>query len=264
MTIGAQPGEMKGLDVDYGMSGTGQQLPLMLCLDTSGSMGGKPIEDLNEAMRGWSADLRSDLQLGASVQVGVVTFGAGGVRAWRGDEPLDPASAANPFVPAIEFKPPVLVAGGVTLLTEAMELAIRHVNTFKGWLRAENYNYYRPLIFLITDGLPTDAEGKLSASWKHLVPTVQTSCDEGGFELWAIGVGHLKPEGEAVLRGLAPDAFRILGGFPFRSLLRLLSNSVTKRLEGSQGPPPVTTVPLSPDSIDETIDRFFGQSPAGH
>ena len=262
MVFGAQPGEMTGLAVDYGMSGAGQQLPLMMCLDTSGSMTGKPIKDLNEALRDWSADLRSDLQLAASVQVGMVTFGSGGVRAWRGDAPLDSASAASPFVPAPDFRPPVLEAGGVTLLTEAIELAIRHVNTYKGLLKAENYTYYRPLIFLLTDGLPTDDQGKLSDSWKRIVPAVQKSSGEGGFELWAIGVGHLKPEGEEVLRELAPDAFRILGGFPFKSLLRLLSNSIDKVLAGSEGPPPVATEPL-PQSIDETIDHFFGQFPAG-
>lgn len=242
--------------ISYGQ-GMGQRLPLMLCLDTSGSMKGPPIASLNEALRDWSAELRSDVQLKTTVQVAMVTFGAGGVRAWQGSDPHTPGSSASPFVPASEFYPPELAAGGVTLLTEAVELAVRHVNAYKGWLKSQGYTYYRPLIFLLTDGVPTDATGKPSEAWQRLVPDLAAARGGSGFEFYAIGVGNLSPQGERVLSTLVPGGFRILGGFPFRSLLRLLSATIEKVMDGMG-----QEVPLISEPVVDPFEDFFGQRPA--
>lgn len=239
-------------------SGIGQRLPLMLCLDTSKSMQGAPITALNEALSGWSAELRFDVQLKTTVQVGIVTFGSGGVRAWQGTEPIAPGMAASPFVPAAEFYPPPLTAGGVTLLTEAVELAVRYVNAYKGWLKSHGYTYYRPLIFLLTDGIPTDSSGRESATWQRLVPDIAAARASNGFEFYAIGVGDLTPIAEKVLSTMVPGGFRILGGFPFRSLLRLLSATIEKQMDGSG-----QEVPLLTEPVMDPFDDFFGQRPAG-
>jgi uncharacterized protein YegL len=239
-------------------AGIGQRLPLMLCLDTSGSMKGAPIAALNEALAGWSAELRSDVQLKTTVQVAMVTFGHGGVQVWQGREPWSSASGAAPFVPASEFYPPQLAAGGVTLLTEAVELALRHVYAYKGWLKSHGYTYYRPLVFLLTDGIPTDANGRESPSWQRLVPDLAAGRRDNGFEFYAIGVGNLTPQGEQVLSTLVPGGFRILGGFPFRSLLRLLSATIEKVVEGSGQEAPLLTQPVA-----DPFEDFFRQRPAG-
>jgi uncharacterized protein YegL len=129
--------------IEYRESGTGQRLPLMLCLDTSASMAGGPIRSLNEALSNWGRELSADIHLKSSVDVATVTFGSGGVRAWRGNEPLPPGSGMSPFVSATRFRAPQFPAGGVTLLTEALELAIRYTNTYKAALKRDNYQYYR-------------------------------------------------------------------------------------------------------------------------
>jgi uncharacterized protein YegL len=164
----------------------------------------------------------------------------------------------SPFVPAAEFYPPQLGAGGVTLLTEAVELAVRHVNSYKGWLKSNGYTYYRPLIFLLTDGVPTDDTGKESASWRRLVPELAAARRDNGFEFYAIGVGGLSPNAVKVLEALAPNGFRILGDFPFRSLLRLLSATIEKVMDGSGQEVPLLTQPV----VDPFAD-FFRQRPAG-
>jgi uncharacterized protein YegL len=237
----------------------GQKLPLMLCLDTSGSMQGAPVESLNEALADWGAELRADVQWKTTVQVAMVTFGAGGVRVWQGSEPFTPGSAVSPFVPASEFYPPRLQAGGVTLLTEATELALRHVYAYKGWLKEQGLTYYRPLIFLLTDGIPTDETGHESQSWQRLVPYLESGRRDNGFEFYAIGVGNLTPQGQHVLSTLVPGGFRILGGFPFRTLLRLLSATIEKVVGGSGADAPLLTGAIGePDPFDSV----FGQFPA--
>jgi uncharacterized protein YegL len=161
-------------------------------------------------------------------------------------------------VPAAEFHPPQLTAGGVTLLTEAVELAIRHVTAYKGWLKSHGYNYYRPLVFLLTDGIPTDANGRESASWQRLVPDLAAARQNNGLEFYAIGVGNLTPAGEQVLSTLVPGGFRVLGGFPFRSLLRLLSATIEKVMDGSGQEVPLLTQP-----VGDPFEDIFGQRPAG-
>jgi uncharacterized protein YegL len=254
------------LDISYSQAGMGQRLPLMLCLDISSSMQGEPIRKLNEALGGWAAHLRSDAHQQGSVFVGIVTFGAGGVRAWRGREPLPPGSGQSPFVPAADFEPPEFTAGGVTRLTEALELAVRHVNAYKGMLKDNHYQYYRPLIFLMTDGLPTDESGKATDSWERIVPDIRSGMAGKNFQLFAIGVGSLSPRGRQVLQKLAPEGFHILGGFPFESLLRQLSASINEMMRSP-----------APESADYTLrigdtagnygsdplGRLFGQRPAG-
>src|SRR3954466_600830 len=128
-----------------------QRLPIALCLDTSRSMDGQPIARLNEAIRGLAADLRRDLQLSAIAELAIVTFGEGGVTAWRGGTPVAPGTTpfvpagrldpprrppgAGPFVPAGRCEPPRLRAGGVTPLTAAVQRTIQCVAEEKEQLK---------------------------------------------------------------------------------------------------------------------------------
>src|SRR5512135_3148896 len=54
--------------------------PVVLALDTSGSMQGNAIAELNEALRAFAAALRSDRLASLRVEVAVIAFG-GKVRA---------------------------------------------------------------------------------------------------------------------------------------------------------------------------------------
>jgi uncharacterized protein YegL len=253
------------IDIDYSEAGTGQRLPLLLCLDISGSMQGQPIQMLNDALQDWAAELRSDAHYQGSVFVGIVTFGTGGVRAWRGRELLAPGSGQQPFVPASQFHPPHFTAGQVTLMTEALELAVRHVNAYKAWLKENNYQYYRPLIFLLTDGLPTEANGSESKTWDRIIPELEAGAQNKNFQLFAVGVGHLSQRGVTVLSRLAPDGYHILSGFPFRSLLVQLSKSIE---EVMRSPVPgamdyTLTMPAAAGSgPDDPLSKNFGQRPA--
>ena len=100
-----------------------QRQLLILCLDTSSSMAGYPIALLNQALHEWTTHLREDPSLAHRVEVAVVTFGGRRVTAWQGPHALQERSDVSPFVSAQHFEPPQLVASGVTLMTEAVELA---------------------------------------------------------------------------------------------------------------------------------------------
>jgi uncharacterized protein YegL len=225
--------------IDYTDAGTAQRVLLLMCLDTSHSMQGEPIRLLNEALADWAGTLRRDISLAATAEIAVVTFGAGGVVVWRGARALPRRADETPFVPAAQFQPPVLQAAGVTPMTEAIEVSITLVETRKLQLRGSYLQYHRPLIWLVTDGLPTDAQGQYSQDWKRLPPVLDQAQEAKKFRFFAVGVGSMDDTGKAVLSGLSPNDNFTLGGFPFHELLPMLSASIEQTASGNEDFDPI-------------------------
>ncbi|MEV0225816.1 hypothetical protein [Streptomyces sp. NPDC050704] len=239
-----QPKTLPATYADIEFENNAQRLPLVLCLDTSSSMTGAPIQHLNDALHAWTRELHDDVSLSYSVEVAVVTFGGQGVCAWRGAQPLPPQAPVSPFVPAHAFQAPVLGAAGVTLLTEALELSVRIVAARKAELRASGLQYYRPQICLVTDGLPTDGTGHWTNAWQRLVPMLTDDQQARKYRLYAIGIGDISDMGEQVLRALAPTFNARLHGFPFRELLQMMSASANAEQRGAG---------------DEVFEKIFAQ-----
>ncbi|MFE7169927.1 hypothetical protein [Streptomyces sp. NPDC057616] len=229
---------------DIEFENNAQRLPLVLCLDTSSSMAGQPIRTLNDALVEWTRELHDDVALSYSVEVAVVTFGGQAVAVWRGPQLLAPGAPVSPFVPAHQFRPPQLGATGVTLMTEALELAMHIVAARKAELRASGLQYYRPQICLVTDGLPTDAQGRRTDTWQRLVPVLAAEQAARRFRLYAIGVGAITDLGEQVLRAFAPKFNATIHGFPFRELLQMMSASANAEQKGAG---------------DEVFEKIFSQ-----
>src|SRR6266478_4946299 len=118
--------------------------PCILLLDTSGSINGAPLQALNQGLRAFQIDIRQDALASRRVEVAIVTFGNGGVQ------------TIQDFVLAGEFQAPTLTAGGVTPLGEAINRGLDMLRDRKAQYRANGIAYYRPWIFMVTDGEPTD------------------------------------------------------------------------------------------------------------
>jgi uncharacterized protein YegL len=236
---------------DIEIENNAQRLPLLLCLDTSHSMSGVPIQSLNDALRDWTAELHDDVSLSYSVEVAVVTFGASGVCAWQGPNKLPEHAQTSPFVPAHQFQPPQLTAAGVTPITEALELSTRIVASRKAELRQLGLQYYRPQICLVTDGLPTDSTGHLTEDWRRIVPLLTEQQQAKKFRMYAIGVGDLTERGQDVLQAFAPTFNATLHGFPFRELLQMMSASAGAEQRGA-----------GDDVFGKIFNQFKAQRPA--
>lgn len=126
-----------------------RHLPVYLLLDTSGSMAGAPIDSLRQGLESFQRDVSSDPHARDVVKVGVITFAS--------DAQLVPGG----LVPISGFQPPTLVAGGATRLDLAFRVLLESMDrdVVKA-VRGGSKGDWKPVVFVLTDGRPTDDEGK--------------------------------------------------------------------------------------------------------
>jgi uncharacterized protein YegL len=233
--------------------------PVVLALDTSGSMQGSAIAEMNEALRAFGSALRADRLASLRVEVAVIAFG-GKVRAInvRGPEPAEgesseiapfnrfglairpkvnevPFDAHQAFVTVDQFQPPVLDADGGTPLGEAISRAMALLRERKEIYKQNGLDYFRPWIFTITDGKPTDK------GWEAVAEQVRQEEARKGVIFYGVGV-----EGadlNVLNRFSAARPALRLKGLAFNELFTWLSKSlsaVAHSRPGEQAPlPPV-------------------------
>ena len=119
--------------------------PCILLLDVSGSMFGAPIKALNDGLHIFRDDLNKDGLTKKRVEVAIVTFES-------------TVKVVQDFVTADKFQPPTLKVGGATYMGEGINKALDILQARKASYKANAINYYRPWIFMITDGEPSDNE----------------------------------------------------------------------------------------------------------
>ena len=120
-----------------------RRLPVYLVLDTSGSMSGEPIQAVENGMQMLVSALRQDPQALESAFLSVITFD----------------SSAKQIVPLTDlagFQMPALNAGGTTELGAALTLVSERAKNEVSKSTPEKKGDWRPLVFLMTDGTPTD------------------------------------------------------------------------------------------------------------
>lgn len=115
--------------------------PCVLLLDTSGSMQGPAIEALNKGLQAFKTDLAKDPLASRRVEIAVVTF----------DNEI---KTVQDFVTVDNFQPPTLTAQGQTFMGGGIQQALDLIQARKAQYRANGVAYYRPWVFMITDGEP--------------------------------------------------------------------------------------------------------------
>src|SRR4051812_12240258 len=147
-----------------------RRCPVALVLDVSSSMQGEAIKELNAGLAQLANDLKSDPLASVRVELAVVTFGGTvqsvDVREGHG-RPItaDPAVA---FVTVDAFRPPTLVATGDTPMGAAVNQGLDLIRGRKSLFKEHGVPYFRPWLFLISDGAPTDPEWHQAAEQARL------------------------------------------------------------------------------------------------
>lgn len=121
-----------------------RRLPVYLLLDTSASMAGEKINALNEGLRLLYSSLLDNPQAVDTVWMAVINFGT-------------QAHLVVPLTDVMNFSPPTLTVSGATSLGKAVKLVHESINRDVRNISTETVKGdYRPLVFIMTDGKPTD------------------------------------------------------------------------------------------------------------
>lgn len=179
--------------------------PCVLLLDTSGSMAGTPILQLNQGLAALQSALAEDELALLRVELAIVTFG--------------PVQLAQDFVSAGQFTPPMLRAGGDTPMGGAVQLALDKLEERKQIYHNNGLTYYRPWLFLITDGQPTDG-----TVWQNAAVRVKQAESNKKVAFFSVGVQGANMQMLAQLSLRQPLHLQAL---KFRELFTWLSTSLT-------------------------------------
>ncbi len=129
-----------------------RRLPVYFLVDVSESMVGEPIKQVENGMRTIIQELRADPYALETVYVSVIAFAG-------------KAKSLSPLTELFKFYPPILPIGGGTSLGKALNFLMDDIEQSVVKTTAEQKGDWKPIIFLFTDGNPTDDTAAAFARW---------------------------------------------------------------------------------------------------
>lgn len=143
-----------------------RRLPVYLLLDCSGSMFGEPIEAVKNGVQVLVSTLRQDPYALETAYLSIITFDSN-------------AQQLTPLTELAAFQQPNLQASGCTALGEALTLLSQKADQEVTKTTMEKKGDWKPLVFIMTDGEPTDDLNKGLAEFKKRKWGMVVACAAG-------------------------------------------------------------------------------------
>lgn len=143
-----------------------RRLPVYLVLDCSGSMTGEPMEAVRQGLKTLLSELKSDPQALETVWMSIITFNS-------------TAQQILPLTDLVLVKEPPLEASGTTAMGAALRLLSECIAREVRQTTAIHKGDWKPLIFFMTDGAPTDKWEDAAAMLKAKKPGNLIACAAG-------------------------------------------------------------------------------------
>ena len=226
--------------------------PCVLVVDVSSSMEGDKIEQLNKGIATFAQELKRDLLASLRTEVAIVTFK--GVAEMAQDfvtaDQFDPKHLNADEGVVIEedqfyseplyigdgieetlrpsyvtedglycYKAPFRLVGG-TKTSEGVNLALDEIEKRKRMYRDNGIDYFRPWLFLITDGEPTEQQEVVDGMTRRL----KYADSQKSIAAFSVGVEGANMD---MLGRMSPRRPLMLKGLDFSSMFVWLSHSMS-------------------------------------
>lgn len=177
-----------------------RRLPVYLVLDTSGSMHGEAIEAVKNGVQTLLNTLRQDPYALETAYISVITFNTS-------------ATQIVPLTDLLNFTSPKLIATGTTALGDALNLTAKCIEKEIVKTTYDTKGDWRPLVFIMTDGMPTDDWEKGLKQFEKIKKGMVIACAAGQ----SVDTNVLKKITEVVLQLDTADSNSIKAFFKWVS-----------------------------------------------
>jgi uncharacterized protein YegL len=143
-----------------------RRLPVYLVLDTSGSMSGEPIEAVKNGVQVLISTLRQDPYALETAFISLITFDTD-------------ARQLVPLTDLSSFQMPEIKAAGGTSLGAALQTVADSVDREVAKSTPDVKGDWKPLVFLMTDGIPTDQWQNGLNAFKNSKIGITVACAAG-------------------------------------------------------------------------------------
>ena len=196
------------LDID--VNNPAPRCPVILLLDTSLSMTGEPIHELNQGLKQFICETAYDEAASMSVELEVITFNS-------------KVDITMPFTPIynVNKNPPPLTVDGCTNLGEALDLAQKELDKRRQAYQNSGIPYFKPWVILMTDGKPTD-------DWKEPAGRIKKLAEDKNITYLGIEIGSKADHG--IMLQLMPSRnplLATLNRLEFKKFFRWLTSSMS-------------------------------------
>lgn len=196
--------------------------PCVLVLDSSYSMQGRPIKELNQGLVTFHNEVLADSLAALRVELAIIRFGS-------------EVEIIQDFATLDHCEPAKLQADGTTPMGQAIHVSLDLLAERRRSYQDNGIRSYEPWVFLITDGAPTD-------DWHSAAERVHEGEREGRFLFFAVGVEEADME---TLAKIAPPTRHPvkLKGLAFATMFKWISDSLK---QCSHSPVPGQQLALNP------------------
>ena len=191
-----------------------RRLPVYLLLDCSGSMSGAPIVAVNEGMELLARELNADPMTRKTACISLIRFAT--------------TAAQDQLVPVDQFVAPTLSAGGSTAMGAAFQLLATSIQSDLIATTTTQRGDYRPLVFLLTDGEPTD-------TWRNAVSALKALRGSQKPTIVALGCGS--GVNGAMLAEVTEEVYLMANVTPdgLRKFFQLITGSIVSASQAAGG-----------------------------
>ena len=195
-------------------AGHPRRLPVYLLLDCSGSMSGAPIVAVNEGMELLARELNADPMTRKTACISLIRFAT--------------TAAQDQLVPVDQFVAPTLSAGGSTAMGAAFQLLATSIQSDLIATTTTQRGDYRPLVFLLTDGEPTD-------TWRNAVSALKALRGSQKPTIVALGCGS--GVNGAMLAEVTEEVYLMANVTPdgLRKFFQLITGSIVSASQAAGG-----------------------------